>query len=76
MVDKAIQSIYSPLPVTPLKPATFRLEEELLEGLEQVKERDGVSITEQVRRAVIAWLAAKGVKVKAQGKRAGTRKPR
>jgi hypothetical protein len=60
--------------LTPLKPATFRLETELLEGLQKVKERDGVAITEQVRRAVIAWLERKGVKVKPERKRADTRK--
>jgi hypothetical protein len=32
------------------------------EGLQFVKERDGVPESEQVRRAVEAWLTAKGVK--------------
>jgi hypothetical protein len=38
----------------------FRLETELIEGLREVKERDGIPVTEQVRRAVIAWLRHKG----------------
>jgi len=61
-------------PVTPLKPATFRLETELLEGLQHVKERDGLPVTEQVRRAIQAWLKLKGVTVKSERKRAVTRK--
>lgn len=60
--------------MTPLKPATFRLESELLDALQEVKERDGLPVTEQVRRAVIAWLDARGVKVKSERKRASTRK--
>lgn len=42
------------------------------DGLRVVKERDGVPESEQVRRAVDAWLATKGVK--AERKRAATRK--
>ncbi len=60
--------------MTPLKPATFRLESELLEALQEVKERDGLPVTEQVRRAVIAWLETRGVKIKTERKRAATRK--
>jgi hypothetical protein len=56
-----------------LKPATFRLERHLLEGMEKVKRRDGVPVSEQVRRAVTAWLETKGVNVKAERKRASTR---
>jgi hypothetical protein len=75
IIDKAIQSIHNwEVDLTPLKPTTFRLESELLDGLQQVKERDGVAITEQVRRAVMAWLDSKGVKVKAGRKRGQTRK--
>ena len=59
-----------------LKPATFRLERHLLEGLEEVKRRDGVPISEQVRRAVIAWLGTKGINVKSGAPRAVTRKRR
>lgn len=42
-----------------LRPATFRIDEQLLEGLERVRERDGVGISEQVRRAIAAWLTKK-----------------
>jgi Ribbon-helix-helix protein, copG family len=57
-----------------LKPATFRLEIEILAALEQIRARDGVSVSEQVRRALKQWIAAKGVRVKAP--RRGARTPR
>ena len=50
---------------------TFYLEPELAAGLKAIKERDGVSESEQVRRAVRLWFETKGYKVKAKG---GTRK--
>jgi len=50
------------------------LESELLEGLQQVRERDGIPVSEQVRRAIQAWLKEKGVAVRAERKRAVTRK--
>ena len=43
------------------------------EGLQEVRQRDGVAITEQVRRAITAWLKLKGVTVKTERKRAVTR---
>lgn len=43
-----------------LIPATFRIDEQLLAGLARVRERDGVGISEQVRRAIAAWLIKKG----------------
>ncbi len=58
----------------PLRPANFRLESELLEGLQQVRDRDGIPVSEQVRRAIRAWLSEKGAAVKAERKRAATRK--
>ena len=57
-----------------LKPATFRLETEILAALEAIRERDGVSVSEQVRRALKQWIADKGVKLKAERPRAVTRK--
>lgn len=55
------------------KPYTFYLDADLAAGLDHIKERDGVSVSEQIRRAIRAWLDAKGVK---EGKRAATRKRR
>jgi hypothetical protein len=42
------------------KPYTFYIDAELIEGLERVKERDGVSVSEQIRRAIADWLKTKG----------------
>lgn len=57
---------------TPRKAATFRIEQELLDGLRTVAERDGIPVSEQVRRAIEMWLTSKGVK--AERKRAATRR--
>lgn len=57
-------------PVT--KTFTFALPEHLKAGLQAVKERDGLSEAEQIRRAIGMWLEAKGIK--ADRKRASTRK--
>lgn len=44
------------------------------EALRAVRERDGISESEQVRRAIDEWLERRGVKVRAERKRAVTRK--
>ena len=63
--------------MTSRRVSTFRIEEELLEGLRQVFDRDGVSAPEQVRRAIRQWLEQRGVCVKRPaGKRAAPRKTR
>lgn len=51
---------------------TFVLPVELKEGLRFVKERDGISEAEQIRRGIALWLASKHVK--AARKRAVPRK--
>ena len=48
---------------TALHSTTFRLEANLLAGLRHVRVRDGIPVTEQVRRAVLAWLKARDVDV-------------
>jgi hypothetical protein len=53
---------------------TFPMDDHLRDGLRKVRERDGVSDAEQIRRGIELWLAKKGVKVKWDRKRAGTRK--
>jgi len=60
--------------MTTKKLAAFRLDLELIDGLEQVKRKTGAPIAEQVRRALYAWLASHGVKAKTDRKRAPTRK--
>jgi hypothetical protein len=64
--------------MTPRRVATYRLDDELLEGLHRIWVRDGVPPSEQVRRAVRQWLESKGEGVrnaeKSDRKRATTRK--
>jgi predicted DNA-binding protein len=49
---------------------SLELPPELKAGLDAVKERDGVPQSEQIRRAIRAWLQAQGVIEKAdKGKR-------
>jgi hypothetical protein len=50
--------------MTPRRVTTFRIDEEVLDAMQVVFERDGVQPAEQARRAIRAWLASKGVKVK------------
>lgn len=42
----------------------FRLEPEILDGLRTVKERDGIPVSEQVRRALVLWLRSRRVTVR------------
>ncbi len=39
-----------------------------------IKERDGIPLSEQVRRALMTWVEERGVKLKAAPRRAGTRR--
>lgn len=51
----------------------FWIDPHQLDGLRFVKARDGVLESEQIRRAIDAWLATKGIK---PPKRPATRKRR
>jgi hypothetical protein len=46
---------------TSTKLCAFRLDLHLIDGLEQVKQKTGAPIAEQVRRALRAWLTSHGV---------------
>lgn len=57
------------------KQTAFRIDPEILAGLQAVKERDGIPLSEQMRRALRAWLEQKDVSVgSAERKRATTRR--
>jgi hypothetical protein len=60
--------------MTPRKRYAFWIEDDQLEALEVIRERDGVLPSEQIRRALDDWFRAKGVKVKAERKREVTRR--
>ena len=55
------------------KTFTFAISAELKSGLQTVKQRDGISEAEQIRRAIAMWLTSKGVK-KTERKRVVARK--
>ena len=59
--------------VSPKRLAAFRIDGELLDGLQILWQRDGVQPAEQVRRAIRMWLESKDI-MKTERKRAVTRK--
>jgi len=61
--------------VTPRRLYNFRIDEDLDEGLKAVKDRDGISESEQIRRAVREWLQRKGVLQSAPRRTSPRRKP-
>jgi hypothetical protein len=44
------------------RPYTLKIDPELLDALKAIKERDGISESEQIRRGIRLWLDQKGVK--------------
>ena len=60
--------------MTPKKHYGFMIDPELDAALKTVKERDGISEGEQIRRALREWMKRKGVTVKAPRQRASTRR--
>jgi hypothetical protein len=55
---------------------TFRPDEDLLKGMEALKERDGVPYSEQIRRSLRMWLDTKGVLTQARPRRSKTARKR
>jgi antitoxin component of RelBE/YafQ-DinJ toxin-antitoxin module len=53
---------------------TFRIDEDLIAGLQAVYARDGASPSEQIRRALTDWLEKKGIAPKPVARRASTRR--
>ena len=61
--------------VSPKKPYTLKIDPELLEALREIKTRDGIAESEQIRRGIQLWLKSKGyMSPRAERKRAVTRK--
>jgi Arc/MetJ-type ribon-helix-helix transcriptional regulator len=59
--------------MTPVrKVTTFRIDEELLDAMRRLQERDGILPSEQIRRALRPWLEQKGILT--ERKRTVTRK--
>ena len=47
-------------PLMPRRMRSFYLDDDLIDGLRAIHDRDGVLPSEQVRRAIRAWLDSKG----------------
>jgi len=60
--------------VTPRNRYTFFIDDDQRSQLTAIKERDGISESEQIRRAIKAWIEQKGAAQKPERKRAATRK--
>jgi uncharacterized protein (DUF4415 family) len=58
----------------PKQLTALRLDDDLIEAMRRLQERDGISFSEQMRRALRPWLESKGVIEKVGRKRAVTRK--
>jgi hypothetical protein len=65
--------MYTARTVTPRKRYTFFIDLEQQAELTKVKVRDGISESEQIRRAIAMWLETKGV-TKSAPRRASTRR--
>lgn len=50
--------------MTPLRQTNFLLEDDIADALKRIKERDGIPIAEQIRRALAAWVESKGETVR------------
>ena len=52
----------------------FWIEAEARQGLEAIKDRDGIPVSEQIRRAIAAWLAERPATDRAAPRRVGARR--
>jgi hypothetical protein len=52
----------------------FWIDDELREGLKAVRDRDGILESEQIRRAIRRWLAAKRINLKPERPRAAPKR--
>jgi hypothetical protein len=56
----------------PRRLINFRIDPEQLAALQAIKQRDGIPLSEQVRRAIRRWIESRGIK--ADRRRARTRR--
>jgi Ribbon-helix-helix domain len=56
--------------MTPVrKVTTFRVDPDVGQAMKALRERDGIPLSEQIRRALRAWLEAKGALRRAKRRR-------
>jgi hypothetical protein len=60
--------------MSPKKTFTFHISDEMKAALRRVREADGISEAEQIRRGVQMWLDSRAVREKAASRRASTRR--
>ena len=60
--------------MTPKKTFTFAIADEMKAALSEIRERDGISEAEQIRRGIQMWIDSKGVVKKTAARRAQTRR--
>ena len=73
-LDLVYPRIYHALLVAPKEPYLVKIDPELLAALREVQDRDGINVSEQIRRGIQLWLKSKGVTAKAAPRRAQTRR--
>lgn len=49
--------------MSPRRKYTFYIDDEQVAGLRAIRVRDGILTSEQIRRAIDAWIVAKGVTI-------------
>ncbi len=69
IVIAIVNEIIDNMTMAPRKMRNFRIDAELAAGLKRVRERDGVSESEQTRRGIRLWLKSKGIKLTTRTKR-------
>ena len=67
-------SVYTVCCVSPKDKTALRLEQGLLDALREIRAKEGIPVTTQIEFTIRDWLKKKGASVKAQSKRAVTRK--
>jgi metal-responsive CopG/Arc/MetJ family transcriptional regulator len=50
--------------MSPRKMISFELDHDLIDGLKEIQERDGINASEQMRRAIRAWIEERGIRLK------------
>ena len=60
--------------MSPKELTAFRVDPQLMTGLREVKERDGIPLSVQVHRALETWLESKGVRTKTAPRRVSPRR--
>lgn len=56
--------------MAPTKQTAFRLPADLMASIQAIKDRDGIPLAEQVRRALATWVQERGIETPAAKKTA------